>query len=75
MKSRSRIIEIIKDQTQQVNLTDADIIVSGGRGLGKPENFALIEELAEVLGAAVGASRAAVDANWILWRSIVASPK
>ena len=65
--SRSTIIEIIKDQTQQVNLTDADIIVSGGRGLGKPENFALIEELAEVLGAAVGASRAAVDANWIAY--------
>ncbi|MBN2406756.1 MAG: FAD-binding protein [Elusimicrobia bacterium] len=63
--SRSRIIDIIKDKTQQVNLTDADIIVSGGRGLGKPENFELIREFAEVLGAAVGASRAAVDANWI----------
>lgn len=65
IKSRTKIIKIIKDKTQQVNLTDADIIVSGGRGLGKPENFGLIRELAELLGAAVGASRAAVDADWI----------
>ncbi|MFH1414848.1 MAG: electron transfer flavoprotein subunit alpha [Elusimicrobiota bacterium] len=65
LSSRSKIVEIIKDETQHVNLTDADIIVSGGRGLGKPENFNLIEELAELLGAAVGASRAAVDADWI----------
>lgn len=48
-----------------VNLADARIIVSGGRGVGGPEGFALIRELAEVLGGAVGASRAAVDAGWI----------
>lgn len=49
----------------KVSLTDARIIVSGGRGVGGPEGFAPVRELAEVLGAAVGASRAAVDAGWI----------
>jgi len=48
-----------------VSLTDASIIVSGGRGVGGPEGFAPVRELAAVLGAAVGASRAAVDAGWI----------
>ncbi len=48
-----------------VSLTDAAIIVSGGRGVGGPEGFAPLRELAEVLGAALGASRAAVDAGWI----------
>ncbi len=48
-----------------VSLAEASIIVSGGRGVGGPEGFAPIRELAEVLGAAVGASRAAVDAGWI----------
>jgi electron transfer flavoprotein alpha subunit len=48
-----------------VKLEEAEIIVSGGRGLGKPENFALVKALADVLGGVVGASRAAVDAGWI----------
>ena len=63
--TRSRFIDFIKEEAYKVNLSDADIIVSGGRGLGAPENFKLVRELAEVLGAAVGASRAAVDSGWI----------
>ena len=63
--SRSKVIEFIEQVGEKVNLVDADIIVSGGRGLGGPENFAVIRELADELGAAVGSSRAAVDAGWI----------
>jgi len=62
---RTKILDFVKEVESTVNITEADIIVSGGRGMGKAENFSLIRDLAEVLGAAVGASRAAVDAGWI----------
>lgn len=61
---RTQLIEMIQVCTVSCNLEEADIIVSGGRGLCKPENFSLVEDLANVLGASVGASRAAVDAGW-----------
>jgi len=63
--SRTRLLDFIEDITEKVRLEDADIIVSGGRGLGKPENFHLVAELAGVLGAAVGSSRPPVDDGWI----------
>ncbi len=65
LKSRTKIVDIIEEVEATVNIAEADIIVSGGRGIGGPENFKIIEELAQVLGGAVGASRATVDAGWI----------
>ncbi len=63
---RTRVLERVQlAQGPQVKLEEAEIIVSGGRGLGKAENFSYIAALAEALGGAVGASRAAVDAGWI----------
>ncbi|MFH1928238.1 MAG: electron transfer flavoprotein subunit alpha [Chloroflexota bacterium] len=60
----NKVVDFLKEEGE-VNLADANIIVSGGRGVGGPDGFAPIRELAEVLGGAVGASRAAVDADWI----------
>lgn len=60
-----KILQIIKDESAKVKLQEAEIIVSGGRGIGDPKNFVMIEELASALGGAVGASRATVDAGWI----------
>jgi len=63
--SRTKVIDVVEELTNTVNISEASIIVSGGRGVGSPENFKLIETLASVLGGAVGASRAAVDSEWI----------
>lgn len=61
----SQLLETIKKETGRVELTEADIIVSGGRGLKGPENWGVLEQLADTLNAGLGASRAAVDAGWI----------
>lgn len=60
----TKYVRFVKDESQQINIQDAKIIVTGGRGLGKAENFKLIEELADLLGGAVGASRDVVDRGW-----------
>lgn len=62
---RAVVKELVDTGGGELDVAEADIIVSGGRGLKGPENFALIRSLAEALGGAVGASRAAVDAGWI----------
>jgi len=65
LKSRSELLEIIHEEDDTAQLTDAEVIISGGRGLQKAENFELLEKLAKLVNGAVGASRSAVDAGWI----------
>lgn len=62
---RAVIKDVVKGASEKLDLTEANIIVSGGRGMKGPEHFSLLEDLAQVLGATVGASRAVVDSGWV----------
>lgn len=62
---RTKVLEVVKSAKEMVSLTDATVIVSGGMGLGKPEGFDLLKQLADKLGGTIASSRAAVDAGWI----------
>jgi electron transfer flavoprotein alpha subunit len=66
-EDRSSFVRFEKEKTNLINITDANVIVAGGRGIKDAKNFAMIEELAEALDGAVGASRAAVDSEWIAY--------
>jgi electron transfer flavoprotein alpha subunit len=62
---RARVVERVAEASEKVKLEDAKVVISGGRGMGGPDNFPLLEDLAKELGASVGASRAVVDAGWV----------
>ncbi|MBL7213889.1 MAG: electron transfer flavoprotein subunit alpha/FixB family protein [Desulfobacteraceae bacterium] len=61
---KTKVVDAVKDESGKVDLTEADKIVSGGRGMKGPENYKILEDLADLIGATVGASRSAVDAGW-----------
>ena len=61
---KTKVVDAMKDESGKVDLTEADKIVSGGRGMKGPENYQILEDLADLIGASVGASRSAVDAGW-----------
>lgn len=61
---KTKVVQVLKDQSGKIDLTEAEKIVSGGRGMKGPEGYSILEELAGVIGATVGASRSAVDAGW-----------
>jgi len=64
-KIRAKFVERVKEKVEGVKLEDANVVVCGGRGMGGPENFAMLKELAKILGAALGASRPPCDNGWV----------
>ncbi|HET7339563.1 MAG TPA: electron transfer flavoprotein subunit alpha/FixB family protein, partial [Candidatus Dormibacteraeota bacterium] len=62
---RAHITDRVVEASEKVKLEDARVVISGGRGMGGPQNFPMLEDLASALGGAVGASRAVVDAGWV----------
>jgi caffeyl-CoA reductase-Etf complex subunit CarE len=62
---RAKVVDIVKEMEDTCNIAEADIIVTGGRGIGSKENFTLVHDLAAAIGGAVGASRAVVDSGWV----------
>ena len=62
---KTKITDVVKEISESVNLEDAEVIVAGGRGMGSEENFALVKELADLLGGVVGATRAPIESGWI----------
>jgi electron transfer flavoprotein alpha subunit len=65
LRTRVQVLEVIPEQESTAKLADAEVIVSGGRGLRNAENFSLLAELARLINGAVGASRGAVDEGWM----------
>jgi electron transfer flavoprotein alpha subunit len=65
--TRTKVLEVVDEVSETVNITEANVIVSGGRAMGGPESFKMLEELAKTLNGAVGASRAAVDEGWMAY--------
>jgi electron transfer flavoprotein alpha subunit len=63
--AKTKLISVVKEESEGVKLEEARVVVAGGRGLGGPEGFRPLQELAQVLGAGIGASRAAVDSGWV----------